>query len=169
MARTGFIGLGSNVGSRQGNLQRAIDRLSATEGIEVTLQSQIYESAPVDVVIEQGDYLNQVVGIESGLSPVDLRQVCVDIEYELGREIEHRSGLPRTIDLDIISLGNLAGGFENVKLPHPRYSRRRFVLQPLADIAPHYRDPVTGHNVSYMLENCDAEDLRVFPIAEVEV
>ena len=169
MTRTGFIGLGSNVGNRLSNLRRAVKLLSSTEGIEVTLKSPIYETTPVEVASEQEDYLNQVIAIESGLSPMHLRQVCLDIESELGRNIEHGSGLPRTIDLDIISLGDLVGEFEKIKLPHPRYSGRQFVLQPLADIAPHFSDPATGRNVIYMLGNCAADGIRAYPVEEVTV
>ena len=155
------------MGDRVENLALSVKLLTAAEGIEVTGQSPIYESAPVDVAVDQADYLNQVVGIEARLAPIELRQVCLAIEVEMGRDIKHGSGLPRTIDLDIICLGELVGEFTQIILPHPRYDGRRFVLQPLADIAPEFCDPVTGNSVRSMLENCISGDLQVYPIEKV--
>ena len=169
MARQGFIGLGTNVGDRVSNLSQAIELLAGMAGVNVTGKSRIYLSVPVDVSVAQDDYLNQVVGIDTSLSPMELRRACVTIETELGREVEHGLGLPRTMDLDIISLGDLVGKFGQVILPHPRYSGRRFVLEPLADIAPTYCDPQTGLSVSFLLKNCNTEDLQVHTTEAVEV
>jgi 2-amino-4-hydroxy-6-hydroxymethyldihydropteridine diphosphokinase len=130
----GYLGLGSNVGDRRANLQRAIELLSA-RGVTVLASSSTYDTDPVGEVPDQPDFLNACVRIETELGPEDLLDACKDIERELGRDLEHgiRHG-PRTLDVDLLLLGDTAYRSERLSLPHEQVLARRFVLIPLLEL-----------------------------------
>lgn len=112
-------------------LQAAADRLAATEGVTVIASSAVYETAPVGP--PQPDYLNAVLEIDTSLPPLDLLHRCLAIETELGRVRTERWGA-RTIDIDLLRVGEQVVHEEGLVLPHPRMPERAFVLVPLADL-----------------------------------
>jgi 2-amino-4-hydroxy-6-hydroxymethyldihydropteridine diphosphokinase len=154
MIETAVVGLGSNMGDREFFLQEAVSLLSHPNGIRMQALSSIYQTQPLDVPMPQGDYLNQVVVMHTELSAAGLLERCQSIEGHLGRPADHKAGLPRVIDLDIITYGATVCKREDLTLPHPRYYQRKFVLVPLAEVMPEFRDPVTGETISAMLTAC---------------
>ena len=154
MAERAVLGLGSNVGRREAQLHEAVARLKRVQGIEVVALSAIYESPPFEVAIQQGDFLNQVVVVLTGLEARPLLSACQGIEGSLGRPRQHPWGAPRTIDIDLITWGERVTDLPGLVLPHPRYTRRRFVLLPLAEVVPDFRDPDTGYTVQQLLDEC---------------
>ena len=103
---------------------------------------------------DQENYLNQVVVILTRLSPAQLLARCREIEVALGRSANHAAGEARTIDIDIIAYGSLVHHDHELVLPHPAYTRRKFVLVPLAEVLPEFRDPRSGHSIQRMLTDC---------------
>jgi 2-amino-4-hydroxy-6-hydroxymethyldihydropteridine diphosphokinase len=131
-----YLGLGANLGDRLANLQRAVDLLD-TEGIRVAASSRVWETDPVGGP-DQPEYLNAVVRVRTELEPMELLAACQRVERELGRVREVRWG-PRTIDLDVLLVGDLTMESPALTLPHPRMLERAFVLLPLLELDP---DPV---------------------------
>lgn len=127
-----YIGVGSNLGDRQKNIEGAIQKLQATDGIEVKKISRIYETEPVGK-LPQPKYLNGVIEIEADLEPRELLFAIQSIEKSLGRKRTVKNG-PRTIDLDILTYGDRKIDEPDLKVPHPRMNEREFVLRPLRDI-----------------------------------
>ena len=146
-----FIGLGSNIGDRAGNLSRAIRGLAAA-GLDPCLPSSLYRSEPVEV-IDQEEFMNQVVGCRTPLSPEQVLGVCLSVEGSLGR-VRTRDKGPRIIDLDLLLAGEEVRNGGPVEVPHPRMHLRRFVLVPLVEIAPLARHPVLGLTASELLRRC---------------
>ncbi|HEY2459426.1 MAG TPA: 2-amino-4-hydroxy-6-hydroxymethyldihydropteridine diphosphokinase [Candidatus Acidoferrum sp.] len=144
-----YLALGSNVGEREKNLQRAIAALAGA-GVRVTRASSIYETEPVDY-LEQPWFLNCVVEAETELPPVELLRALRGIENAMGSKKEFAKG-PRLIDLDILFYGDEIVDERELQVPHPRMAQRRFVLAPLAEIAAGVRDPRTRKTVAEMLE-----------------
>lgn len=132
-----FLGLGSNVGDRLVTLQHAIDLLASEPGIVVRRTSRIWETAPVGGP-EQPDFLNVVAEIRTTLEPLDLLEAVNRVEEGLGRTRDIRWG-PRTIDIDILLIDDLAIDDERLTVPHPRMHQRAFVVMPLLELIP---DPV---------------------------
>jgi 2-amino-4-hydroxy-6-hydroxymethyldihydropteridine diphosphokinase len=145
-----FLGLGSNLGEREGNLEHALARLAA-RGFRLLRRSAMYETAPVGGP-PQGDFLNMAAGGDWDGTPETLLEACLGVEREMGRVRVVRFG-PRTIDLDVLLFGDELrdGAFE---LPHPRMHERRFVLEPLCEIAPQARHPRLGLTVRELLARC---------------
>ena len=129
-----YLGLGSNIGEREIQLQEAIKILDSFKGVEVTQISDIYETEPVGYT-EQPLFLNLCVEIETNLNPQDLLARCLDVEQQLHR-VRVISWGPRTLDVDILLYDDLIIEEENLSIPHPRMTERAFVLTPLNDIAP---------------------------------
>jgi dihydroneopterin aldolase / 2-amino-4-hydroxy-6-hydroxymethyldihydropteridine diphosphokinase len=128
------LALGSNLGARQQELQRAVDQLAATPGLRVTAVSPVYETDPVGGP-DQPDYLNAVVLAETGLPAADLLRRAQAIEAAARRTREVRWG-PRTLDVDIITYGDEVSADPTLTLPHPRARERAFVLAPWRDADP---------------------------------
>lgn len=135
MARA-FIGLGSNIGDRQAALDEALRQLKAIDGIKSVCCSNYYETAPVGG-IQQGDFLNAVVAVETTLSPQVLLAHCQAIELRGGRQRVERWG-PRTLDLDLLDYGQQVIQSDPLTLPHPEAAHRAFVLIPWAELDPEY-------------------------------
>ena len=141
------IALGSNLGDREQYLHDAITALAPLVGnIRV---SSFHETAPVGVG-PQPTFLNAAAVGESALSALDLLRALLAIEQRYGRERPF-PGAARTLDLDLILYGDAVVQSPELTVPHPRFRERRFVLAPLAEIAPDWRDPVTGRNVEELL------------------
>ncbi|WHH60227.1 2-amino-4-hydroxy-6-hydroxymethyldihydropteridine diphosphokinase [Petroclostridium sp. X23] len=143
-----YIGLGSNIGDRKANLDRAIDMFRELNGIEVTAVSSYYNTAPVGYT-EQPDFLNAVIELRITLPVSRLLEVCRDIEKSLKRERTIRWG-PRTIDLDILLYGDVMVNQESLTVPHPRMHERDFVMRPLNEIAPKAYHPVFKQTIDEM-------------------
>jgi 2-amino-4-hydroxy-6-hydroxymethyldihydropteridine diphosphokinase len=156
--KTVYLSLGSNIGDRQSNLHTAIDRLAAP-GLRILRTSPIYETEPVDYTGQRW-FLNLVVEAETELFPMQLLSRIGKIERELGRVRTLPKG-PRTIDIDILLYGKTVVHSATLEIPHPRMAQRRFVLAPLADLAPDLRHPVTRLTVREMLDGAPAEVVRL--------
>jgi 2-amino-4-hydroxy-6-hydroxymethyldihydropteridine diphosphokinase len=154
-----YLSLGSNLGDREGHLRAAIERLPA-EQVRVLECSRVYETEPVDYT-EQGWFLNQVVSGETTLFPMQLLSRLGRVERDLGRVRRMPKG-PRTIDIDILFYATAVVETQRLRIPHPRIAERRFVLQPLADLAPELRHPVTHRTVRQMLDNAPPAVVRVW-------
>jgi 2-amino-4-hydroxy-6-hydroxymethyldihydropteridine diphosphokinase len=131
-----YLGLGSNLGDRIEYLRASVNRLDAGEGIKVLDVSPVYESQ-AHVLPDQDpapDFLNAVAKIESVPSPLLLLDRCLAVEVELGRKRGEDQWLPRTIDIDILLIGDMSYSDPRLTLPHPRLHERRFVLRPLCDL-----------------------------------
>lgn len=131
---TAFLGLGTNLGDKEENLKRALSLLDDHPRITVIRTSSFYNTAPVGVT-DQPDFLNTVTQIETSLSPRELHDITHHIEAQMGRQRTIRWG-PRVIDIDILLYDNERIEEEDLKIPHPEMMKRRFVLEPLAEIAP---------------------------------
>lgn len=143
-----YLSLGSNVGDREKHLARARERLNA-DGLHVLRASGIYETEPRDFP-DQPWFMNQVLELESSLYPIHLLERTQKIERALGRVPTHPKG-PRTIDIDILFYGDTILSVPGLEIPHARVADRRFVLEPLAELAPDLRHPRTGSTVKEML------------------
>jgi len=130
-----FIGLGSNMGDRQGHLSRAVRHLPGVVAV-----SRLYETEPVGGPSGQGPYLNVVVELDTELGPRDLLKVARRLESEAGRRREVRWG-PRTLDVDVLLVGDEVVDDDDLVVPHPRMWQRRFVVDPLAELAPELVPP----------------------------
>lgn len=133
--RTGYLGLGSNVGEREEHLRKALEMLRE-QGVEVEAASSVYETEPVGEVLDQPDFLNAAIRIRTELEPESLLDVCKAIEVEHGRMLAAGRHSPRPLDIDLLLLGDLELAGERLTLPHPEVTSRRFVLAPLLELDP---------------------------------
>jgi 2-amino-4-hydroxy-6-hydroxymethyldihydropteridine diphosphokinase len=136
----GYLGLGSNVGDRLTNLEHAVGALDA-RGVRVLASSSVYETEPVGLVLDQRDFLNACLRIETQLGPEEVLAACKEVERDLGRESGGPRHGPRPIDVDVLLLGALEQRSERLVLPHPEVRSRRFVLVPLLELDPALRLP----------------------------
>lgn len=146
-----YLSLGTNLGDREANLTRAIELLKSDQ-IEVVKQSSIYETAPQDVV-DQPWFLNMVVECQTRHFPLQLMNKLLRIERRMGRDRSAgavRRG-PRLIDIDILLYNNAVIRTDRLTVPHPRILERRFVLEPLLELAPELKDPRTRQPLSKAL------------------
>lgn len=131
----GYLGLGSNVGDRRRQLEQAVARLPAA-GVQVLGSSSVYETEPVGLVLEQRDFYNACLRIETALDPEQLLDACKVVEREMGRQPGGPRHGPRPIDVDVLLLGGREYTSTRLALPHPEVSSRRFVLVPLLELDP---------------------------------
>jgi 2-amino-4-hydroxy-6-hydroxymethyldihydropteridine diphosphokinase len=154
-----FLSLGSNLGDREAHLLEALDRLEAA-GIHTLRRSSIYETEPQDLP-NQPWFLNLVVNVETELFPRLLLARAQAIELGMGRRRMVSKG-PRPIDIDILLFGNFVIRTRELQVPHPRMSERRFVLEPLNELAPDLPHPVTGKTIREMLSEVHAQIVRAW-------
>jgi 2-amino-4-hydroxy-6-hydroxymethyldihydropteridine diphosphokinase len=131
----GYVGLGSNVGDRLANLRAARDALEA-RGVKVIAASSVYETEPQGEILDQPDFLNAALAIETELGPEELLDASKAVERELGRKPGGPRHAPRPIDVDVLLLGDVEHRSERLTLPHAEVTSRRFVLEPLLELDP---------------------------------
>jgi 2-amino-4-hydroxy-6-hydroxymethyldihydropteridine diphosphokinase len=143
-----YLALGSNLGDREANLRSAVHALQR-RGVTPSRLSSFYHTEPKEL-LNQPWFLNGVMEASTCLQPRRLLEVCREVEHEHGR-IRTYSNAPRTLDIDIIFYDGLIVDTPELTIPHPRYANRRFVLEPLAEIAPDLPDPRTGLTIRELL------------------
>src|ERR1700685_1303928 len=147
-----YLSLGANLGDREGQLREALARLGTVAGV-FSIPS-LYETEPVEMT-DQPWFVNCAVALETDRTPNELMIELLNIEKEMGRRRVQKKG-PRNIDLDILLLENEVIESPGLTIPHPAMQRRRFVLEPLAEIAPEARHPVLNQSVRELLEELSA-------------
>lgn len=135
MSHTGYLGLGSNIGDRRAHLQAAVDTLGR-HGVRVLRASSVYDTEPVGLILDQPEFLNACVEIDTAHGPAELLGACKAVEREVGRTAGGRRHGPRVIDVDVLLLGDLEYESERLRLPHEQVTSRRFVLVPLLELDP---------------------------------
>lgn len=145
-----YLSIGSNVGNQFDNITNAIKKLNEVVKTKVKKASNIYKTEPVGN-INQPTFLNIAVEIETELNPLELLSEIKKIEYQLGRKPQQERWGPRIIDIDIILYDDLIINDVQLVLPHAEFRRRRFVLQPLADLCGSKIDPITGKTIKELL------------------
>ncbi len=148
--KTVYLALGSNLGNREEHLRTALERLAARD-VGILRRSSVYETEPRDL-LDQPWFLNMVVEAGTALFPMQLLARIQSIERAMGRERRAPKG-PRNIDIDILLYGKSVIHASALDVPHPRLTERRFVLEPLAELAPDLRHPVTGRTTREMLSD----------------
>jgi 2-amino-4-hydroxy-6-hydroxymethyldihydropteridine diphosphokinase len=150
LTRRGYLGLGSNVGDREGHLRAAVELLGA-QPVEVEAVSSLYETEPVGEILDQPDFLNAAARVSTALEPEELLDVCKAIEVERGRMFGGPVHGPRTLDLDLLLLEGVEIESQRLTLPHPQVTSRRFVLVPLLELDPELALP-DGRSLREALE-----------------
>ena len=149
---TAYIALGANLGDRSKTLRQALVLLDSTNGVKVKAVSSFLENPAVGGPADSPPFLNAAAGIETTLSARALLNHLLEIERQLGRERREKWG-PRPIDLDILIYGNAKISEQDLIVPHPRLHERRFVLQPMGELAPGLVVPGLDRSIRELLEN----------------
>lgn len=157
--RRAVFSIGSNLGDRSANLQGALDALADTPELWITAVSPVYETKPVDSPAEAKDYLNLVVLADTTMSAKTMLERALAIEDAYGRERGSIFHAPRTLDIDLIILGDRLSDDDSLTLPHPRAHERAFVLQPWYDVEPDAVIPGVGP-VAELLERVDRSGIN---------
>ena len=150
------IALGSNLGDSLATLEAALQVLTSTPGVLVEQRSHWYQTKAIGP--PQPDYLNGCALLQVSLSPQELLQVLLQTEAKFGRVRRERWG-PRTLDLDLLLFDDLILEAPGLQIPHPRMIERAFVLVPLAEIAPHWREPISGQTIATLLQAVDCSEV----------
>jgi 2-amino-4-hydroxy-6-hydroxymethyldihydropteridine diphosphokinase len=166
--RRAVLSIGSNLGERQLNLQGAVDSLADTPEVWVTGVSPVYETAPVDAPEGAGEYLNAIVLLDTTLSAHTLLDRAQAIEAAYGRERDGSRNAPRTLDVDLIVVGDRRADKDELKLPHPRAGERAFVLVPWCDLEPDAEIPGVGP-IAELIEKVGTEGVSRRDDIELEL
>lgn len=161
MAETVYILLGSNIGDREAFLEAARNRIATVQGMEITAASALYASKAQDMDSENPPFLNQVIRAEYQYTPGELLRTLEQIERDLGRTGKGRCR-PRTIDLDVLLLGDRIVETELLTIPHPRLLSRSFALVPLLQIDPALVYPGSGRPLAGYITKDACEQVTVF-------
>ena len=165
MKHSAFIGLGSNLATPATQVLQAMQAIDRLPDTRVLARSSLYRSAPVGY-LEQPDFINAVVKIETALAPLDLLRALLALEQESGRTREFQNA-PRTLDLDVLLYDDLQHHQHGLTLPHPQMHRRAFVLLPLLEIAPDCVIPGVGA-AAQALQQCNDQQLERLAVALVD-
>jgi 2-amino-4-hydroxy-6-hydroxymethyldihydropteridine diphosphokinase len=156
-----YLGLGSNLGDRAANIRRAIDHLNDLADTSVVRHSSFYETEPVGAR-EQPDFLNAAAEVATTREPLDLLHAIKSIERSMGRDPDADRWGPRLIDIDILLWGDAVIETLELRIPHPEFRKRRFVLEPLCELAPDLIDPESGRSIGELLaESGDSGWVRI--------
>lgn len=150
---TVYLGLGSNVGKRMENLEKALGYIA--QRMRVVAKSSVYETEPVGNT-SQPRFLNMVCEVKTALTPEALLVLAKGIEKKMGRTPNHPKDSPRTMDIDILFYGDQVLSDPNLIIPHPRISKRAFALIPMNEIAPDFVDPSTDKTIAVLLKEIQA-------------
>lgn len=150
----GYIGLGSNLGDPIAELRGAVSELES-RGVELRSRSSLYRTEPVDAP-NQAWFVNAVAEIRFGGRPDELLQICLSVEAARGRE-RNRRHEPRILDVDVLLLGDTVSSTDELTIPHPRLHQRRFVLEPMVEIAPDVIHPGLRKTMRDLLQECPDE------------
>ena len=161
------LALGSNLGDRLANLRAARDRLVALgPSGGGPLQAPIYQTAPVQCPADSPDFYNTVVEIDYSGTPAELLAQTQRIEHQLGRAAAAERNAPRIIDVDMLYFGEVVLRSGSLELPHPRLTRRRFVLQPLADLRPDLKLPGDATSIAEHLSRLESDEPLLVRVME---
>ena len=147
-----FLSLGSNICDEMKNLSISVDKINEHNDINILSKSKIYISSPM-YNINQKDFFNMVIAIETKLSPDKLLNYLKEIEQKMGRETAKKRNMPRTIDIDILSYSNSIVNTKHLKVPHEKLEERLFVLKPWNDIEPDFLVPKINKKVKNILND----------------
>lgn len=157
-SRTGYLGLGSNVGDAAGHLRAAVELLGQ-RGVEVEAVSSLYVTEPVGEILDQPDFLNAAARVRTALEPEQLLDACKAVEAERGRAFDLPRHSPRPLDVDLLLLGDLELRTDRLTLPHREVTTRRFVLAPLLQLDPELTLP-DGTRLAAALAALPADEQR---------
>jgi 2-amino-4-hydroxy-6-hydroxymethyldihydropteridine diphosphokinase len=157
-----YIGIGSNLGAKEENCRQAIAALAANTGCSLVGHSPFYETEPFGFE-DQDWFINGVVQIRTAMSPNVLHEQLQAIESAVGRRHGGKKYGPRVLDLDILLFDDVVLHNDQLEIPHPRLHERRFVLQPLCDLAPELVHPVLGQTIQYLLTQLE-DSKKVVPL-----
>lgn len=166
--RRAVISIGSNLGERRGNLQGAVETLADTPEVWVTAVSPVYETTPLDTPEGSRDFLNAVVLLDTTLSARTLLERALAVESAYGRERGTEANAPRTLDVDLIVVGDRRADEPDLVLPHPRAGERAFVLVPWLDVEPDAEIPGVGP-IADLVEKTGREGVTLRADIELEV
>jgi 2-amino-4-hydroxy-6-hydroxymethyldihydropteridine diphosphokinase len=152
---TAYIAIGANLGERETTMRRALELLNETEDVRVTRVSSFIENPAIGGPSNAPAFLNGVAQIETTLAPEELLDRLLDIEKRLGR-VRREKWEPRAIDLDVVLFGDQIVNTDRLTIPHPLMHERRFVLEPLAEIAPNAVHPILKYRVQELLARSPA-------------
>lgn len=163
METEAYIALGSNLGDRELNVLRAVSELGRLPGCRVTALSRFYETSPVGMPADTPVFLNAALRLSTELAPRELLAQLQRIEQQVFDRTSSSTLVSRRMDLDLLLYGRQVLSEPDLSVPHPRLTARRFVLQPLAEIAPQVVEPLSGHTISDLLANLQSDE-RVTPL-----
>jgi len=152
-----YLALGSNIGNREDHLKEAIKKLTGEAIIKVTNISDLYETEP-KYYQNQTEFYNIAVEGQTNLTCTELLSACKKVESEMGRDFGQFRNGPRIIDIDIIFFGQMVFTTDTLTIPHPRMDERRFVLQPMLDLAPDFVHPLKNKSIAALYEKCPDND-----------
>jgi len=155
-----YIALGSNLGDRLGQMREALERLQQDGEVHVLHASSVYQNRAVGMGDEAGDFLNAVAEVSTVLEPLELLELCLSVEQQLGRTRSTEGWASRTIDLDVLFYEGAEIESQRLTLPHPRIKERDFVAVPLAELAPELE--IDGRRLSEIAEKLRSDELSIY-------